>query len=208
VIERIPLFPLELVLFPNAPLPLHIFEDRYKEMIGECLAHNREFGIVCSFPGNGGSMARVGCTGRIASIVNRYEDGRLDILTLGVRRFRIRHTVTQKSYREADVEWLSEDVNLDAAAAERRRVIDLHNQLILLAFEEGSAVDTRAPENSDHLAFALAHMLPFDLGVKQAILESSSEKRRLELLASAYEALLRRAEEIVHSVESTPKQVM
>jgi Lon protease-like protein len=103
---------------------------------------------------------------------------------------------------------LSEDVNLDAAASERRRVIDLHNQLILLAFEEGSAVDTRAPEHSDHLAFALAHMLPFDLGVKQAILESSSEKHRLELLASAYEALLRRAEEIVHSVESTPKQVM
>ena len=205
MIERIPLFPLELVLFPNAPLPLHIFEPRYKEMIGYCLTNNREFGMTCAFPGNGGSIARVGCTARITAVLNMYDDGRLDILTEGVRRFRIRHTVESQSYREADVEWLEE--SLDAEAADRARVIDLHNQLLLLAFEDGSAVDLRAPD-SDHLAFALAHMLPFDLGVKQAILESPSEKYRLEALASAYEQLLARARDVVRTVEAEPKSRM
>jgi len=203
VIERIPLFPLELVLFPRAPLPLHIFEPRYREMIGRCLSENREFGMVCSFPGNGGSMARVGCTARISAVINLYDDGRLDILTEGVRRFRVRHTVQEKSYREADVEWLDEA--LDATPLERSRIIELHNHLLLLAFEEGSAVDLRAPADNDHLAFALAHMLPFDLGVKQAVLESSSERHRLEVLIAAYEQLLARAREAVRTVEAEPR---
>ena len=212
MIERIPLFPLELVLFPQAPLPLHIFEPRYREMIGDCLAHDREFGMVCAFPGKGSSIARVGCTACIKAVLNQYQDGRLDILTHGVRRFRVRRILEECSYHQADVEWLPEEAATVETIEDRRRaqfrVVDLHNQLMMLAFEVGVAVDMRAPERSEHLAFALANMLPFDLAVKQAILESNSEKRRLELLAAAYEELLVRAREIAHQVECPPKHIM
>jgi uncharacterized protein len=209
VIERIPLFPLELVLYPGAALPLHIFEPRYREMVGRCLAENLEFGIACAFPGTGGSVARVGCTARIAAVLNRYDDGEFDILAYGVRRFRIRHGVEQRSYREADVEWLPEPED-DSTRADQARVTDLHNRLIMLAFEEGSAVDLRAPGDPEpgQFAFTLANLLPFDLGVKQAILESNSERHRLELLTLAYRSLIDRATAIVHEVESEPKHLM
>ena len=197
-----------MVLFPRAPLPLHIFEPRYKEMIGHCLANNREFGLVCAYPGNGGSIARVGCTAKISAVLNMYDDGRLDILTEGSRRFRIRHTVENRAYREADVEWLEGSELGDAGPKDIARVIELHNELLLLAFEEGSAVDLRAPTDGSHLAFALAHMLPFDVGVKQAVLESHSERHRLEVLARAYQALLARAREIAHAMDEKPKSKM
>ncbi len=207
MIERIPLFPLELVLYPGAPLPLHIFEEKYKELIGDCIAHNREFGVVCSFTTAGGSsVAKVGCTARISAVLNQYDDGRLDILTVGTRRFRIRHIVEEKAYREADVRWLEEE--LDSDQEQRALIVDLHNQLLLLAFEEGSAIDLRAPTDSEHMAFAIAAMIPFDLAVKQAVLESGSEEHRLELLATAYETLLERAKQIVGEVEATPRRVM
>ncbi|MEO8726531.1 MAG: LON peptidase substrate-binding domain-containing protein [Acidobacteriaceae bacterium] len=210
MIERIPLFPLELVLFPEAALPLHIFEPCYREMIGDCLGRGREFGVVCAFPTKGPEFLHVGCTARIKGVLNEYQDGRLDILTHGVRRFRVRHTVDDpsRSYPQADVEWLPDWAEATRPFAERQRVVDLHNQLVMLAFEAGSTVDLRAPEDCEHLAFALAGMLPFDLAVKQAILENNSETRRLRLLANAYEELLLRAREIAHQVESPPKHVM
>ena len=77
---KIPLFPLGLVLLPQMPLPLHIFEERYKLMIGECLEKNEEFGIVYF---NGTDIQAIGCTASIHKVVKRYNDGRLDILTRG-----------------------------------------------------------------------------------------------------------------------------
>ncbi len=209
MIERIPLFPLNLVLFPGAELPLHIFEPRYREMIGDCLAKNLDFGMVCAFPeAKGRRTARVGCSARIQGVLSRYEDGRLDILVVGVRRFRIQRVVENKSYREADVEWLEEKIDFNGAVAERERVIDLHQQLLLLAFEEGSAVNLRLPEDPAHIAFTLTRILPFELAVKQAVLEGASEKLRLGLLARGYEALLERARAIVDQVEDPPKHIM
>ena len=78
--NTIPLFPLGLVLLPQMPLPLHIFEERYKLMIGECLRENRQFGIVYF---NGTDIQTAGCTASILKVMKRYEDGRLDILTRG-----------------------------------------------------------------------------------------------------------------------------
>jgi len=228
--DRIPLFPLELVLFPGAKLPLHIFEPRYREMVGECIAKQMEFGIVCAFPEAPGEqhleetsddddfeadddaadsyyVARIGCTARITAIPQRYDDGRMDILCLGVRRFRVKRIIEERSFREAEVEWIvNEDLHTDAK--QRARIVALHNKMLMLAFEEGSAVDLRAPEHCEHLAFALGHMLPFDLRLKQAILESDSEQARLAILARAYQALITRAESVIHTVESAPKHVM
>src|SRR5947209_19237850 len=84
VSDLLPLFPLELVLFPGMALPLHIFEPRYKEMIGECLEHDSAFGIVRAVEDG---VAHVGCSAEVVTVVKRYDDGRLDIVTRGLRRF-------------------------------------------------------------------------------------------------------------------------
>src|SRR5262245_51929210 len=82
----LPLFPLDVVLYPGQPLPLHIFEDRYKEMIGECLDSKSEFGVVRL---KDNAIPNVGCTATITNVVKRYDDGRLDIETTGLRRFEV-----------------------------------------------------------------------------------------------------------------------
>jgi Lon protease-like protein len=88
-VDLLPIFPLELVLFPETPLPLHIFEPRYKEMIGECQAQKAPFGVVRAVEKG---LAEVGCTAEILEVTKRYDDGRLDILTEGRRRFEIRRS--------------------------------------------------------------------------------------------------------------------
>ena len=82
----LPIFPLGLVLFPGAPLPLHIFEPRYKEMIGECLEQKKPFGIVRVTEEG---VAGIGCTAEIVSVTKKYDDGRMDILARGVDRFEV-----------------------------------------------------------------------------------------------------------------------
>ena len=87
--ERIPLFPLNVVLFPGQSLPLHIFERRYREMTRHCIETNSPFGILFYDEGN---LARVGCSARIVKILKQYEDGRSDILTAGERVFQLLRT--------------------------------------------------------------------------------------------------------------------
>ena len=92
--KRIPLFPLGLVLLPKMALPLHIFEDRYKQMIAECLAEDRPFGIL-HFDGK--TVASVGCTARVVQVLKKYEDGRMDIMTRGEDRFVVREWIEKKA---------------------------------------------------------------------------------------------------------------
>lgn len=96
----LPLFPLNVVLMPDMPLPLHIFEDRYKKMIGECLEQNKEFGIVYI---SGDELRQVGCTAKIVKVLKRYESGEMDIMTLGRNRFLIKEVYDGKPYFEAKV---------------------------------------------------------------------------------------------------------
>ena len=122
----IPLFPLGLVLLPQNPLPLHIFEERYKLMIGECLAENRDFGIVFF---DAADIRTVGCTARILKVLKRYHDGRLDILTRGQNRFRIKELREEKAYLEARVTFF--DCRLRRIQPRRKTKIsrnDLHRR--------------------------------------------------------------------------------
>jgi Lon protease-like protein len=96
----LPLFPLNVVLMPDMPLPLHIFEERYKKMIGECLEQNKEFGIV--YMGDD-ELKQVGCTAKIVKVLQRYEGGEMDIITLGRNRFLIKEIYDKKPYFEAKV---------------------------------------------------------------------------------------------------------
>jgi len=111
----IPLFPLGLVLLPHIPLPLHIFEERYKLMIGECLAENRDFGIVYF---NATDIQAVGCTAKILKVIKRYDDGRLDILTRGQNRFLIKEMNDKKAYLEARVTFFDDEGQEDQRACQ------------------------------------------------------------------------------------------
>jgi Lon protease-like protein len=96
----IPLFPLKVVLFPDMVLPLHIFEERYRIMVQDCLKGGAEFGIVYQ---DGTNIMEVGCAARIIKVLKRYEDGRMDILTAGSWRFHIEELIENKPYLEARV---------------------------------------------------------------------------------------------------------
>jgi len=105
-INEIPLFPLGLVLLPHMALPLHIFEERYKLMIQECLDQGMAFGIVYARDSN---IERIGCTARVTDVLKRYEDGRMDILTKGERRFLITSLDETRPYLQAAVRYLEDD---------------------------------------------------------------------------------------------------
>ncbi len=125
--QLIPLFPLSVVLLPAMPLPLHIFEDRYKEMMADIIAENGEFGVVLA-KDNG--IVNIGCTAAVVSILRKYPDGRLDLLTAGQRRFQIESLDEEKSYLRATVEYFDDEdlnevppeLNKNASAAYRQLV--------------------------------------------------------------------------------------
>src|SRR5215210_1899175 len=112
-VSDIPLFPLNVVLMPGAPLPLHIFEDRYKQMVDECLEAESEFGMVLA---DEAGTREVGCTARIVEMIERYEDGRMVILVEGSRRFKLNNVMTGKPYYVGEIEYIEEDSGEDVTA--------------------------------------------------------------------------------------------
>ena len=104
--EKIPLFPLNIVLLPETPMQLHIFEERYKEMINECINKNTEFGLVFT---TASKMKTVGCTARIERVMKEYDDGRLDIQIKGIKRFRILDISDERSFLQAEVDFFDDD---------------------------------------------------------------------------------------------------
>jgi ATP-dependent Lon protease len=181
--QRIPLFPLEVVLFPEASLPLHIFEPRYKEMIGLCLADRREFGVVLAAPQG---FVEVGCTAAIVQLLRRHADGRLDIMTVGRNRFRIVEVVTEKSYFEADVAYLPD--NTTAVPTHTAALLRLFHQCHQVIYGRSAHAPADKPPAS--LAYALANELPFALEFKQQLLELCNEAERQQLLVDRLESWL------------------
>jgi len=179
----LPLFPLDLVLFPGASLPLHIFEPRYREMISECLAQNQPFGVVRS---KDGGVAEIGCTAAILEVTKKYDDGRMDIATEGRRRFEVMQLNRDRSFLRAEVFYL-EDEPTRATPEQVARAVKLHGEIMSLAGAEAeSANDT----DEKQLSFRLASSLPLDLDFKQSLLAMKSERERLPALIAAFEAIL------------------
>ena len=185
----LPLFPLDLVLFPGLPLPLHIFEPRYKEMIGECVTAKSPFGLVRAHEN---AVAEIGCTAEILKIVKRYDDGRLDILTEGKRRFEVLELNQERSFLQAEVLFFEDDSSATASssAPEAKQALDLHSKMmrILGASAELGGDDAAA------LSFRLAAALPTDLDFKQSLLSMRSEPDRLALLIDYYNQVIPKLE--------------
>ena len=187
--SRIPLFPLDVVLLPGMTLPLHIFEPRYKVMIGRCLAEEIEFGMVLATEK---AVARVGCTAKIIRKVKDYTDGRMDILTVGTAVFALREVIEENEYYEGRVEYLA-DEPLQLDRDQERRVHDLFQQCHALMF--GQAWTDEEEKDPATLAYRMAARLPMEFQQRQALLELRDEiERRKALLKWLTEFLPKLAE--------------
>jgi len=178
----LPLFPLDLVLFPGVPLPLHIFEPRYKEMIAECLDLKKTFGVVRA---SAEGVADIGCTAEILEVTKKYDDGRMDIMTRGVDRFEVLEVNEDRSFLQAEVTLIQDEPGRPAQPV-IERAVRLHAEIAKLAGSEVSGPE----EGASNLSFLLAGSLPLDLDFKQQLLMTSSETRRLEAVVGYLEAVL------------------
>jgi Lon protease-like protein len=186
----IPLFPLGLVLLPGLPLPLHIFEERYKQMIGECLEKDDVFGMVAY---TGSQIKAIGCTARITDVMKRHEDGRLDIMTIGERRFVIYGQDESKPYLQGWVEFFKdEDEQLEDRDRELAlKGLILHDELNRLLGLQ-SAHDGSGAMELQEISFVLAGSQGFSLEEKQAFLEMTSTRERIRKAVPALEKLIER----------------
>jgi Lon protease-like protein len=182
-ILRFPLFPLGLVLLPREAVPLHIFEERYKLMIGECLEEEREFGIVWL---GEDKLKDVGCAAEIVEVLDRFDDGRMNIVVRGTTPFRLERRIGDLAYPAGDVTLLDDDDDGDEEALRRahERYADLVEQV----------TDERpSPEALGELdSYGMAATLEIAPGAKQELLELRSEPARLEQLAGVFEEALKR----------------
>ena len=180
----LPIFPLDLVLFPGTPLPLHIFEERYREMIKECMDGDRPFGVVRAKDEEG--IAEIGCTAEIINVTKRYDDGRMDIITQGRQRFEIMRVDQERSFLRAEIMYLQDDEykgdNADIAQA-----LKLQAEILQLA---GAEVDNSSLANNPQLSFQIAGSLPLDLDFKQTLLGVNSEAERIQTVISYLETIL------------------
>jgi len=182
VIPEFPLFPLGLVALPGELVPLHIFEERYKTMMGECLESETEFGIVWM---SDDGLRDVGCACAIEQVLERMEDGRMNLLTRGTRPFRVVERQGHLAYPAGIVEFLGDEVDPvdeEVAATARAAYADLVKR----------ATD-RDPEDLEQMgAYDMAATVDFGLDAKQGLLDLRSENARLALVTRLFRAATKR----------------
>lgn len=178
VTNKIPLFPLGVVLLPEVFLPLHIFEERYKTMIRECLDRDQEFGVIYF---NGTEMESKGCTARVVRVIRQYPDGRMDILTKGERRFVIEDLHEDNPYLEGSVGFFDDVEELPTQNAEALATegFDLMMQIEGIGGEE-LAIEHGGPIGLKETSYLIASSEGFTPEEKQEFLEMTSTQDRLE----------------------------
>lgn len=194
IMIEIPLFPLNTVLFPGMPLPLHIFEERYQEMIRLCLAEKRPFGVVLIREGHAeyGLLAEpyaIGCTADIIQ-VQKLDDDRLFIMTVGQERFRIESLDRQRPYLMGQVELLPlivEPTRLLQKAADRLHPLVLEYLTVLAEVGKVEFDPEQIPIDPDELGFLAASFIQLPSEEKQELLEAESALELFQYLQSLYQ---------------------
>ena len=192
-LDSFPLFPLGIVMLPSELVPLHIFEERYKLMIGECLDEEREFGIVWL---SDDGLSDVGCAGRVDQVLEKMDDGRMNILVRGTRPFRLVERIPDLPYPAGTIELLDDDepeAPADVLSSARERYAALVER-----------VTDRRPEDSELEAldsYGMAATIEFAPSPKQELLEERSEPRRLELVKQMLDSTLRKLDQSEHAGE-------
>jgi len=183
----LPLFPLQLVAFPGSAIPLHVFEERYKEMVGQAEAKGTEFGIVLA---KDGGIVNAGCTVIVEKVLERYPDGRFDVVTRGKRRFALLSIDQEKEYLRGEVDFFDDD---DAEGAPQ----ELRDNALGACRKVRAAHDEEAEEEFDSrhplLSFQLARSIR-DLDFQNMMLRSRSEAERLRQFIEFAEQYIPRVE--------------
>ena len=182
--NNFPLFPLQLVVLPSEVVPLHIFEERFKAMIEECLAHDTEFGIIWLADDG---LHEIGCACRIDRVLERFEDGRINLLALGTRPLRVIERQRDLAYPAGVVEFLA-DAQEPPQQELRAAAQDAYADLVHKATDRSPTRDELA--NMD--AYAMAATVDFGLEAKQGLLNLRSENARLQLVSRLFRAALKR----------------
>jgi Lon protease-like protein len=189
-LDRFPLFPLGLVLLPSEVVPLHIFEERYKLMIGECLETGGEFGIVWLADDG---LREIGCTARVTQVLQELDDGSMDILVAGGRPFRLRRRIDDMAYPAGEIEMLDdtaeEDPEAEAAALElASEAHERYGDLVEQVTDERPGAD----DLEDLDAYGMAATIEFEAGPKQELLELRSEPERLAYVRDLFVTMAKR----------------
>ena len=191
--ESFPLFPLELVLLPEEVVPLHIFEERYKLMIGSCLEEDSEFGIIWLADDG---LRDVGCSARVAQVLDRMDDGRMNILARGERPFRLNRRIEELPYPAGDVEFLDddyEDADTDLLEEAHERYADLVEHVT-----DERPAETQLAELD---AYGMAATIELSAAPKQALLEERSEAARLRVVRELFDLARQRLEQAARTNE-------
>jgi Lon protease-like protein len=173
--EMLPLFPLRVVLFPRTQIPLHIFEERYKEMIGEAIRNKTEFGIVLAAEKG---IVGTGCTAIVEQVTQTYPDGRMDVLVVGVRRFEIVDLNTEKAYLRGSVDYFNDEETEEPPDDLRQRALKGYGELKEF-FGSETAPDPKLED--PQLSFQLAQLVA-DVEFRQRLLGLRSETERMRQL--------------------------
>jgi len=188
--KEIGLFPLGMVLLPTEQVPLHIFEERYKELIGECLEQSREFGLVYA---DDDGVRPIGTRAVVTEVLEQFEDGRMNVVIEGRERFRLVELTSGRSFSTAEVEPV-EDQDDPADPEDADRALELFRRLVELT---GAEVEEPSSPSAQ-LSFDVAARFDFAPDLKQELLQETSERVRLkrlcELLAGAAKVVERQQE--------------
>ena len=194
----LPLFPLQVVLFPRTFLPLHIFEDRYKEMFGAVRASKSEFGVVQA---SEKGIVNSGCTATIERVVKEYPDGRIDLLAVGRRRFELIELDDEKSYLRGQVEYFDDDDEPSAPDELIRKAIAGYE---VLKEASDSQVIGEPQTDDPQLSWQLAQLVP-DLDFRQMLLGTRSETERLKRFSEFIPGYLVRQKHAARIKELAPR---
>jgi len=184
LLRDFPLFPLGIVALPHEIVPLHVFEERFRTMIDECLERETEFGILWV---SDGEPKAVGCACEITDVIERMDDGRMNILTRGTRPFRVIQHQEDLPYPAATVEFLlDKDEEPDPPTAEAAR--SAYAELV----EQATDKKLEAEELLGMDAYAMAATVDFGLDAKQGLLDLRSENARIRLVTRLFRAATKR----------------
>ena len=197
--SRLKLFPLEVVLLPGTPMPLHIFEERYKELIRECRQNSSEFGMVQA---RDGGVLNIGCSAVVERVLREYPDGRLDIIILGRRRFEIDQLDTSEPCLQAEVTFFDDEGIGQGPAPVQLRAMALAG-LNALVEAEGKEQPTIVHDDPQ-LSFKVAWFVE-DVDLRQTLLTLRSETERLRTLVSALPEHAARARRKAHVQRVGPR---
>jgi Lon protease-like protein len=184
VCREFPLFPLGLVALPNEAIPLHIFEERYKTMMNECLEKEHEFGIVWL---SDEGLREIGCACAIEEVLERMEDGRMNLLARGTRPFRVLERQGHLAYPAGVVEFVEDRPDVpdsDLLSAAHQAYADL--------VKRATDRDLDGEELAGMTAYAMAATVDFGLDAKQGLLDLRSENARLRLVTRLFRAAIKR----------------